>query len=112
MTSAPAINQVFAALGDQQRQTLLAVLAREGDASATALARPLAISRQAVDKHLHVLRDAGLVTSLRTGREVHYRLRTDQLTRGAGWLTALADEWDRQLLAVKHIAEATAEPER
>jgi DNA-binding transcriptional ArsR family regulator len=110
--SAPAASRVFAALGDQQRQTLLTLLAREGDASATALARPLAISRQAVDKHLHVLRDAGLVTSVRAGREVRYRLRTEELTRGAGWLTALAEEWDRQLLAVKQLAEAAAEPER
>jgi DNA-binding transcriptional ArsR family regulator len=110
--SAPPIEQVFAALGDQQRQALLAVLAHEGDASATALARPLVITRQAVDKHLRVLRDAGLVTSVRTGREVRYRLRSDQLARGAGWLTALAQEWDRQLLSIKVLAEATVESER
>lgn len=105
VVTAPPVARVFAALGDPNRQGLLELLARDGAASATALARPLAISRQAVDKHLRVLRDAGLVGSDRSGREVRYHVRRDQLERGAGWLTAVAAEWDRQLGAVKAAAE-------
>ncbi len=104
--TAPPVVQVFAALGDPIRAGLLELLARDGAASATVLARPLTITRQAVDKHLHVLRDAGLVHADRYGREVRYRLRRGQLERGADWLTAVGAEWDRQLTALKAAAEA------
>lgn len=56
-----ALSRVFAALGDPVRRDLVARLAI-GDASVTTLAKPFAISVQAVSKHMRVLEDAGLVT--------------------------------------------------
>lgn len=105
MSQAPTA-EVFAALGDSNRQRLLLYLAGRGSASATTLARPLSVTRQAVDKHLRVLLRAGLVEPTRTGREVLYTLRTSELQRSAEWLTDVADAWDRRLAGVKAIAEA------
>jgi DNA-binding transcriptional ArsR family regulator len=97
--------EVFAALGDENRELLLQALAG-GAASATALAGPLGISRQAVDKHLRVLERAGLVHPLRAGREMRWDLRADRLAETARWLDGLAATWDRRLAAVKRAAEA------
>ena len=64
---------VFAALGDDTRWSVLAALG-EGDASASALASRLPVSRQAIAKHLAVLEEVGLVEPVRVGREVRYRV--------------------------------------
>ncbi|WP_346623566.1 metalloregulator ArsR/SmtB family transcription factor [Blastococcus montanus] len=110
MSTAPAtadVGTVFAALSDPHRRRLLEAL---GDhptgASATALARPLPVSRQAVDKHLRVLERAGLVASARHGREIRFAVRREQLDRSAAWLTELADRWDQRLGRLKAAAES------
>ena len=50
-----APDEVLAALADPRRRSLLAELARCGEATASSLARNLPITRQAIMKHLAVL---------------------------------------------------------
>jgi len=98
---------VFAALGDKNRQRLLAILGAQGSASAAELAGSLGVSRQGALKHLAVLERAGLVVATRHGRLVHYSVRTEELDRSAARLQALAATWDRRLAGIKAAAEAT-----
>ena len=95
---------VFAALGDETRWSVLAALG-EGDASASALAGRLPVSRQAIAKHLAVLQEVGLVEPVRVGREVQYRVLGAQLRETATRLDAVGAQWDRRLAAIKEIAE-------
>ena len=95
---------VFAALGDETRWSVLAALG-EGDASASALAGRLPVSRQAIAKHLAVLQDVGLVEPVRVGREVQYRVLGAQLRAPATRLDAIGTEGDRRLAEIKEIAE-------
>jgi len=104
--SQAALADVFAALGDPNRQRLLELLAAGGRASATTLAAPIAVTRQAVDKHLRVLERAGLVSSARAGRQVMYAVRGEEFERSAAWLRDVAASWDRRLAAIKAAAEA------
>jgi DNA-binding transcriptional ArsR family regulator len=101
--------EVFAALGDPNRQRLLELLAARGRASATALAALVAVTRQAVDKHLRVLERAGLVSKTREGREVLYAVRAEEFQRSAVWLTEVAVAWERRLESIRAAAE-TSEP--
>ena len=103
MTS-PDLVTVFAALGDETRWSILVALG-EGDASASALAGRLPVSRQAIAKHLAVLEEVGVVTSSRVGRELQYRVLGAQLGAVAKRLDLLGAEWDRRLAAIKRIAE-------
>lgn len=95
---------VFAALGDESRWSILAALG-EGDASASALAGRLPITRQAIAKHLAVLQDVGLVEPVRVGRELRFRVIGSELSATARQLDAIGTEWDRRLSAIKQIAE-------
>ena len=95
---------VFAALGDETRWSVLAALG-EGDASASALAGRLPVSRQAIAKHLAVLEEVGLVEPVRVGREVQYRVLGAQLRATATRLDAIGIQWDRRLAAIKEISE-------
>ncbi len=96
---------VFAALGDETRWSILAALG-EGDASASALAGRLPVTRQAIAKHLAVLHEVGLVEPVRAGREVRYRVVGAQLEATARRLDAIGVEWDRRLREIKRIAES------
>ncbi|OKJ78246.1 ArsR/SmtB family transcription factor [Streptomyces sp. CB02460] len=104
-----AVDGVLAALADPTRRRLLDLLATRGEATATTLAGPLPVSRQAVVKHLAVLEAAGLVSGGRVGREVRYAVRPAALDATARWMASLAASWDRRLDRIKRVAEAAEE---
>jgi DNA-binding transcriptional ArsR family regulator len=96
---------LFAALGDPTRRQVLNILAARGEASATAIASELPVSRPAVVKHLSVLDRAGLLEERRQGREVLFSVRPEPLESASRWLAVVASEWDRRLAALKRLAE-------
>jgi DNA-binding transcriptional ArsR family regulator len=67
------------------------------------------ITRTAVNKHLHVLSDAGLVRSRRVGRETRYRLRPDPLVELKRWLAFFEQYWDEKVANLKHFVETVDE---
>jgi DNA-binding transcriptional ArsR family regulator len=95
---------VFAALGDETRWSILSALG-DGDASASALAGRLPVTRQAIAKHLLLLQQVGLVEPVRVGRELRYRVIGSQLNATAQRLDAIGTEWDRRLATIRQIAE-------
>ncbi|KQY64067.1 MULTISPECIES: ArsR/SmtB family transcription factor [unclassified Nocardioides] len=99
-----ALAPVFAALGDDTRWALLARLG-EAPASASALAREFPISRQAIVKHLDVLRAAGLVESEQQGRELVHRALGGRLSDVARELERIGQTWDARLTRIKKLAE-------
>src|SRR5689334_23432746 len=97
----PIAEQVFAALADPTRRSILATLAATGPATATDLAGRLPISRQAIAKHLALLAEAGLVTA-EPGerRRVRFRLNSAPMRVAQQFLAALARDWDSVLGAL------------
>lgn len=102
---AASLPTVFAALGDDTRWSILVRLG-SAPASASALTRELPISRQAVARHLEVLRAAGLVEAERYGRELRYRALGARVSDAARSLEQLAGRWDARLADIKAAAEA------
>jgi DNA-binding transcriptional ArsR family regulator len=72
-----------------------------GSATATELAVPLGVTRQAVAKHLAVLADAGLVNARRERRETRYRPTPAPLGEAISWMADVGGEWDDRLAALK-----------
>jgi DNA-binding transcriptional ArsR family regulator len=52
---------VFGALSDPTRLTIVERLLSEGERTAGEIAKPFAVSKPAISKHLKVLEDAGLI---------------------------------------------------
>jgi DNA-binding transcriptional ArsR family regulator len=100
-----SVAEVLTALADPTRRDLLELLSVRGEATATALAEDLPISRQAVAQHLAVLDGVGLVEGRRQGREHHFVVRPDTLDDTARWMSQLAQQWDKRLRTIKQIAE-------
>ena len=96
---------LFAALADPTRLALLRRLADGEPRPIVALAAGSALSRQAVTKHLAVLRGTGLVARRPSGRETLYLLRPDRLAEARAWLDAIGGQWDDALARLKTHVE-------
>lgn len=104
--TAATLVPVLAALGDETRWSILSALG-DGDASASALATRLPVTRQAIAKHLGVLQEVGLVEPVRVGREVRYRVVGARLDETARRLERASAAWDRRLAALKELVEGS-----
>jgi len=74
--------ETFRALGEPSRVALLMLLAgTSGPRTVGELAAELPIDLSVVSRHLKVLKDVGVVTAERSGKEVRYRLACGDLVR-------------------------------
>lgn len=96
---------IFAALGDETRLRLIAVLCAGGAMSIAQLTSGTDITRQAVTKHLHVLADAGLVRDVKAGRERLWEFEPTQLEEARRSLELIAQQWDHSLMKLKLVVE-------
>lgn len=72
------MNAVFKALSDPTRRRVLELL-REGPMGAGEIAGAFNVSKPTMSAHFAVLREADLVTSEKSGREVIYQLKLSVL---------------------------------
>jgi DNA-binding transcriptional ArsR family regulator len=96
---------LFAALGDQTRLLLLGRLSSAGPGSISQLAEKSEVSRQAITKHLEVLAGAGLVRSIRQGRERIWELEPQRLGEAHDYLDQISRQWDAALDRLKQLVE-------
>jgi DNA-binding transcriptional ArsR family regulator len=102
----PGCAPVFAALGDETRLRLVALLCAGGAASIAQLTSNTDITRQAVTKHLQVLAEAGLVHDVKVGRERLWQFDPVQLEEARRSLDLIAGQWDQALAKLKATVEA------
>ena len=97
---------IFAALGDETRLRLIAVLCAGGAVSIAQLTSGTDITRQAVTKHLHVLAEVGLVRDFKVGRERLWEFEPAQLEEARRSLEAIGRQWDHALANLKRAVES------
>ena len=104
------VDEVFRALADPTRRSLLDELFREDGQSLNALVARFELTRFGVMKHLKLLEEAGLVVTRRRGREkLHFlnpvpiRLVHDR------WVSKYAEPWAAALSDLKQRLETTME---
>ena len=100
------VHHQFAALGDPTRLAIVERLAG-GPMSAGELAAPTTLSLPAVLKHLRVLEQAGLVTTVKRGRVRECRLHDDALVAVAQWTAQQQALWSIRLDALGSLLEDT-----
>lgn len=91
------MDSIFNALGDPTRVAIVEELADRDSQSLFELCtrliagRGLSMSRQAIAKHLAVLRDAGVVTVSAVGRTTVHTLDRGALVRAGEWISTLTE---------------------
>jgi uncharacterized protein YndB with AHSA1/START domain len=100
------MDAVFRALADPTRRSLLDALYQQDGQTLSALEQRVPMTRFGVMKHLRVLEEAGLVTTMRRGREkLHFlnpvpiRLLHDR------WVSKYAEPWAAALTDLKRRLE-------
>jgi len=102
---APPINDAFGAIAHPVRRSLVTALA-QGDKPVRELAALVTVSRPAVSQHLAVLREVGVVSEQRHGRERLYRLHPERLDEVRTWMHTLTQFWDNHLDRLgRHLEE-------
>lgn len=86
------VDRIFHALADATRRDILR-RTLGGDSSVSALAEDYAMSFAAVQKHVRVLEDAGLVTKHARGRERLVRADPETIGRAQRLLDQYAEIW-------------------
>ncbi len=96
---------VFAALGDETRLTLVSRLSEGEPCSIAQLTEGTQLTRQAVTKHLRVLTNAGIVRSVKSGRENQFELDPAPLREVRDYADAVSSQWDAAIGRLKAFVE-------
>lgn len=108
-TQRQAYASVFAALGDETRLSLVAKLSASRPRSITQLAKGSRLTRQAITKHLQVLERAGIVRSIRSGRENLCAFEPGRINEAKAYLDSVSKQWDQVLSRLNAFAEDRAQ---
>ena len=96
---------IFAALGDATRLSLLGKLSDGEPQSISRLASGTSLTRQGITKHLRVLEGAGIVRSVRIGRESQFKLEPKPIAEAQRYLAEVSRQWDQALGRLKAMVE-------
>lgn len=105
---APALDRLFRALADETRRDILRRTATAAP-SVSELAAHYDMSFAAVQKHIAVLEQAGLVAKTERGRERLVRANPDQLARARACLEQLEELWHHRLTGLDAVLSETEE---
>ena len=97
---------IFVALADPTRRTILEILASSGELSATAIYEKFPVSPQAVSQHLKVLREAELVEMEKRAQKHLYRLNPQTLSQFEAWVKQLQQRWEERFAALDAVIES------
>ena len=103
-----ASGDVFSALASPVRRSLLELLA-DSPQTVNELAARFDMRRPSVSEHLKVLKDAGLVSEHRAGRQRIYGIQAAPLRDVADWLHPFERFWRQRLHALADLLDEQTE---
>ena len=111
MSRQDAATDVFTAIADPTRRTILQTLGG-GEQPVSALAAQFEVSLSAISQHIRILREAGLVTARKSGRERLYHLNPVALKPVAEWIAFYEPFWSDKLDALETYLDEQEQNER
>ena len=107
-----AIMDMFVALADPTRRSILELLASNGELPATAIYEQFPVSPQAISQHLKVLREAHLVEMEKRAQQHLYRLNPQTLSQFEAWVQQMQQRWSERFDALDAVLEREKKKER
>ncbi|RYG45037.1 ArsR family transcriptional regulator [bacterium] len=100
-----AVSDVFRALGDPVRLTMVRRLTGRGPWTVGSVSEGLGVTRQGARKHLQVLADARLIVLRPKGRETVVSLEPEAFGEATTFLAEIERQWDGRLEALRRSIE-------
>ncbi len=88
---------MFAALADPTRMSIIDMLAKLGELSASDISARFDSTASAISQHLKVLREAGLVIVQKRAQKRIYQLDTAAMSGLEEWINIRTKEWNKRL---------------
>jgi DNA-binding transcriptional ArsR family regulator len=108
MVKSAKVDRTLAALADPTRRSILERLA-SGPATVTELAEPHGISLPGTLKHIRILEEARLVSTVKEGRTRTCQLAPAGLDDVTRWIEDYRTRWQRRLDRLETVLERTKE---
>jgi DNA-binding transcriptional ArsR family regulator len=108
MPRAATTADVFNAIAEPRRREIIDLLATGQRWPVGDIVKRVRLPQPAVSKHLGVLRQVGVVTVHRAGRNRLYELNAQKLKAVYDWTKTFERFWSRQLDRIKERAERMA----
>ena len=112
LLSDPELDQLFRALADATRRDIVARLLAGEPASVSALAARYDMSFAAVQKHVAVLEEAGLVSKESRGRERMVRSNPERIAQARALLLKLEQLWISRFSQLDDVLADTKPPRK
>ena len=90
------LNSLFKALNDPTRREILELL-KDKDLTAGEIADSFSISKPSISHHLDLLRQAGLVVSVKEGQFIYYSLNTTVMDDMLKWIISLQSQKNKSI---------------
>ncbi|HEX2395873.1 MAG TPA: metalloregulator ArsR/SmtB family transcription factor [Bacteroidales bacterium] len=84
---------VFQAIADPTRREILLMIATQS-MTPNALAEEFDTSRQAVSKHIRILKECQLLKQEKAGREIYYHFNPEKMLEIDTWLEQFRRHWE------------------
>ena len=107
MPRASTTSDAFNAVAEPRRRDILNYLILQ-ERSVNEIAESLSIEQPSVSKHLRVLKDVGLVSVRRDGRNMFYKTNAEAIRPLHEWTSTFERYWRHQLNQIKELAERKA----
>lgn len=95
---------VFQAIADPTRRIIIQKLS-QGPLNIAQIGEDFGMSRQAIAKHIKVLKECGIVFITQKGREQVCEARIDQLDEVADWVTKSRELWNQRFKKLDQFLE-------
>ncbi|WP_248929809.1 ArsR/SmtB family transcription factor [Paenibacillus hamazuiensis] len=99
------LRDVYDAIADPTRRRLIRLLADGDELPLHELTVHFQMGRTAVSKHLTILKEAGLVTDRKVGRETRFRLNAAPLREIQDWVAFYSKFWSTNMLRLNKLLE-------
>lgn len=103
------LRDVFDAIADPTRRRLIRLLSEAEELPLHELTAQFPMGRTAVSKHLTILKEAGLVTDRKVGRETRFRLNAAPLREIHDWVAFYTKYWNANMMRLSQLLEEEEE---
>ena len=88
---------MFAALADPTRMSIIDMLAKFGELSASDISNKFDTTASAISHHLKILRESGLVNMQKSAQKRIYRIDAQAMSGMEAWINIRTKQWDARL---------------
>lgn len=97
---------IFTAIADPTRRSIIEILAQSGEMSATDISDKFHSSAPAISQHLKVLREAKLVRMQKRSRQRIYKMNTSAMRELEQWAKRTTEIWNKRFDVLEGVLAA------